>query len=122
MLGKCPNLEVLKLKPDACHGTEWYPIEGGFPRLKLLLIEGTNLKYWKATDDHFPALEHLKIRHCFHLEDIPIGFADIYLLQLIELQNCSAKLVASAGRIQAEQESLGSKAVDSLFVSQPRVR
>ncbi|PHT77804.1 hypothetical protein T459_15856 [Capsicum annuum] len=74
--------------------------------------EGTNFKYWKATDDHFPALEHLMIRHCLHLDKIPIEFADIYSLQLIELQKCSAKLVASAERIQEEQESLGSKAVN----------
>ncbi|TMW92217.1 hypothetical protein EJD97_013334 [Solanum chilense] len=112
IIGKCPNLEVLKLKPDACHGTEWYPIEGGFPQLKLLLIEGTDLKYWKATDDHFPVLEHLVIRHCFHLEEIPIEFADIYSLLLIELQNCSAKLMASAGRIQEEQEYIGNNPVE----------
>ncbi|PHT60886.1 hypothetical protein T459_35263 [Capsicum annuum] len=74
--------------------------------------ERTNFKYWKATDDHFPALEHLMIRHCLHLDKIPIEFADIYSLQLIELQKCSAKLVASAERIQEEQESLGSKAVN----------
>ncbi|PHT75149.1 hypothetical protein T459_18671 [Capsicum annuum] len=52
------------------------------------------------------------IRHCLHLEEIPIEFADIYSLQLIESQNCSAKLAASAERIQEEQESLGSKAID----------
>ncbi|MCE3216964.1 hypothetical protein HAX54_009726 [Datura stramonium] len=119
IIGQWPNLEVLKLKPNACRGLEWSPIEGGFPRLNFLLIEGTNLKCWKATNDHFPALEHLVIRHCFHLEEIPIEFADIYSLQLIELQNCNVKLVASAGRIQEEQESLGSKAVDVRSYNDP---
>ncbi|XP_055802628.1 putative late blight resistance protein homolog R1B-16 [Solanum dulcamara] len=119
IIGQWPNLEVLKLKPNACRGLEWRPNEVGFPRLKFLLIEGTNLKCWKATNDHFPALEHLVIRHCFHLEDIPIEFADIYSLQLIELQNCNAKLLASAGRIQEEQESLGSKAVDVRSYNDP---
>ncbi|XP_049379574.1 putative late blight resistance protein homolog R1A-3 [Solanum stenotomum] len=112
IIGQWPNLEVLKLKPNACRGLEWRPIGGRFPQLKFLLIEGTNLKCWKATNDHFPALEHLVIRHCFHLEEIPIEFADIYSLQLIELQNCTAKLLASTVLIQEEQESLGSKAVD----------
>ncbi|TMW92218.1 hypothetical protein EJD97_013335 [Solanum chilense] len=112
IVGQWPNLEVLKVKPNACRGLKWRPIEGGFPRLKFLLIEGTNLTRWKATNDHFPALEHLVIKHCFHLVKIPIEFADIYSLQLIELQNCKAKLVASTMRIQEEQESLGSKAVD----------
>ncbi|KAG5569532.1 hypothetical protein H5410_059298 [Solanum commersonii] len=119
IIGQWPNLEVLKLKPNACRGLEWRPIEGRFPQLKFLLIEGTNLKCWKATNDHFPALEHLVIRHCFHLEEIPIEFADIYSLQLIELQNCTAKLLASAVLIQEEQESLGSKAVDVRSYNDP---
>ncbi|KAM3321336.1 hypothetical protein P3S67_008538 [Capsicum chacoense] len=90
IIGKWSNLEVLKMKPDACRGTEWYQIE--------------------ATNDHFPALKHLVIRHSLHLQEIPIEFADIYSLQLIELQNCSAKSMASARRVQEDQESLGSKA------------
>ncbi|PHU08033.1 hypothetical protein BC332_24522 [Capsicum chinense] len=30
IIGHWPNLEVLKLKPNACRGLEWRPIEGGF--------------------------------------------------------------------------------------------
>ncbi|PHU08068.1 hypothetical protein BC332_24557 [Capsicum chinense] len=122
IIGQWPNLEVLKLKANACRGLEWRPIGGRFRRLKLLLIKGTNLKYWKATDDHFPALENLVIRHSLHLEEIPIEFADIYSLQLIELQNCSAKLVASAGRIQEEQESLGSKGINIRSYEDPGLK
>ncbi|PHT73666.1 hypothetical protein T459_24451 [Capsicum annuum] len=33
--GQWPNLEVLKLKTNACRGLEWRPIEGGFCRLKF---------------------------------------------------------------------------------------
>nr|XP_018624751.1 putative late blight resistance protein homolog R1B-17 isoform X2 [Nicotiana tomentosiformis] len=39
IIGELPNLEVLKLILDACCGQEWHPIEGGFTRLKLLLIQ-----------------------------------------------------------------------------------
>ncbi|KAM3269752.1 hypothetical protein P3S67_029658 [Capsicum chacoense] len=119
IIGQWPNLEVLKLKANICRGLEWRPIGGRFHLLKLLLIEGTNLKYWKGTDDHFPTLDYLVIRHFLHLEEIPIEFADIYSLQLIELQNFSAKLVASAGRIQEEQESLGSKGVNIRSYNDP---
>ncbi|MCD7468334.1 hypothetical protein HAX54_006411 [Datura stramonium] len=76
IIGQWPNLEVLKLKPNACSGLEWSQAER---RISL----------------------------------------DIYSLQLIELQNCNVKLVASAGRIQEEQESLGSKAVDVRSYSDP---
>ncbi|PHT73804.1 hypothetical protein T459_24589 [Capsicum annuum] len=94
IIGQWPNLEVLKLKSNACRGLEWHPIEGGFRRLKFLIIEGTNLEYWKATDDHFPALEHL---------------------------NCSAKLETSAARIQEEKEYLGKKAVEVRSYNDPDV-
>ncbi|XP_016490073.2 putative late blight resistance protein homolog R1A-3 [Nicotiana tabacum] len=112
IVGELPNLEVLKLMWKACIGEEWYPIEGGFTRLKLLLIEHCDLKYWKATDDNFPVLERLLFRHCRSLEEIPIVFAYIDSLQLIELTNCTTELEASAVRIQEEQEELGIKPVD----------
>ncbi|PHU08327.1 hypothetical protein BC332_24816 [Capsicum chinense] len=95
IIGQWPNLEVLKLKSNACRGLEWHPIEGGFRRLKFLIIEGTNLEYWKATDDHFPALEHL---------------------------NCSAKLETSAARIQEEKEYLGKKAVEVPSYNDPGLK
>ncbi|PHT52045.1 hypothetical protein CQW23_06507 [Capsicum baccatum] len=41
IIGHWPNLEVLKLKPNACRGLEWRPIEGGFRMLRFLLIEAT---------------------------------------------------------------------------------
>ncbi|KAM3216107.1 hypothetical protein P3L10_025547 [Capsicum annuum] len=111
IIAQLPNLEVLKLV-DACHGHKWYPNVRGFTRLKLLLIEGNYLKYWKATDDNFPILERLMIRSCRNLKEIPIEFADIHTLQLIELRECPPKLGESAARIQKEQEDLGNNPVD----------
>ncbi|XP_070006483.1 putative late blight resistance protein homolog R1A-3 [Nicotiana sylvestris] len=119
IVGELPSLEVLKLMWNACIGEEWYPIEGGFTRLKLLLIEHCDLKCWIATDDNFPVLERLLIRECHMLEEIPIEFADIYSLQLIELTDCTTKLEASAARIQEEQEDLGIKPVDIRISSYP---
>ncbi|OIT01547.1 putative late blight resistance protein -like r1b-14 [Nicotiana attenuata] len=45
IIGEMLTLEVLKLMLSACHSEEWQPAEGGFTRLKLLLIEGNHLKY-----------------------------------------------------------------------------
>lgn len=59
---------------------KWHPIEGKFPRLKCLIIKGTNLKCCKVRNDHFSALEHLVIKYCLYLDEIPIEFADIYSL------------------------------------------
>ncbi|KAM3383098.1 hypothetical protein P3S68_008673 [Capsicum galapagoense] len=117
IIAQLPNLEVLKLV-DACHGHKWYPNVRGFTRLKLLLIEGNYLKYWKAIDDNFPILERLMIRSCRNLKEIPIEFADIHTLQLIELRECPPKLGESAARIQKEQEDLGNNPVD-VCISDP---
>ncbi|KAF3636670.1 putative WD repeat-containing protein 43-like [Capsicum annuum] len=54
IIAELPNLEVLKLMDGACVGNEWYPNVRGFTRLKLLLIEYSFLKYWKATNNNFP--------------------------------------------------------------------
>ncbi|KAM3383158.1 hypothetical protein P3S68_008733 [Capsicum galapagoense] len=88
IIAELSNLEVLKLMADGRRGEEWYPNVKGFTRLKLLLIVFTNLKYWKSTYDNFPVLESLVLRHCCCLKEIPIEFAEINSLQLIELIGC----------------------------------
>ncbi|PHU08036.1 hypothetical protein BC332_24525 [Capsicum chinense] len=115
IIAALPNLEVLKLIDDACDGEEWHPSVRGFNKLKLLLIEFNDLKYWKATNDNFPVLERLMIRSCPHLKEVPIEFADINTLQLIQLKWCLPELRKSAARIQKEQEVLGNNPVDVCF-------
>ncbi|PHT27821.1 hypothetical protein CQW23_32587 [Capsicum baccatum] len=88
IIAKLPNLEVLKLMSNACDGEEWHPNVRGFTRLKLFLIEDNRLEYWKSTDDNFPVLERLVLKRCRYLKEIPIEFAEIHTLQLIELRVC----------------------------------
>ncbi|PHT52293.1 hypothetical protein CQW23_06755, partial [Capsicum baccatum] len=107
IIAEMPNLEVLKLMDYACLGEEWHPNVKRFTRLKLLLIELNDLKYWKATDKNFPVLERLVIKECCYLKEIPIEFAEIHSLQLIELTRCPPGLGESAAQIQQEQEDLG---------------
>ncbi|KAM3321287.1 hypothetical protein P3S67_008489 [Capsicum chacoense] len=118
IIAKLPNLEVLKLMGGACRGKEWYPNVRGFTQLKLLLIEYSFLKYWKATNDNFPALERLVLKECSYLKEIFIEFAEIPTLQLIELTRCLSELGKSAARIQQEQEVLGNNPVD-VRISRP---
>ncbi|PHT52602.1 hypothetical protein CQW23_07064 [Capsicum baccatum] len=112
IIAELPNLEVLKLMYHACDGEEWRPTVMGFNRLKILLIEHNDLKYWKATNDNFPVLERLVLRCCYYLDKIPIEFAEIHSLQLIELISCLPGLGESAARIQKEQEDIGNNPVD----------
>ncbi|KAM3383417.1 hypothetical protein P3S68_008992 [Capsicum galapagoense] len=78
IIAELPKLEVLKLMDYAAYGKEWHPNVRGFTRLKLLLIEHYNLKYWKATNDNFPVLERLVLKECRRLKEIPIEFAEIH--------------------------------------------
>ncbi|KAK4356679.1 hypothetical protein RND71_025650 [Anisodus tanguticus] len=97
-----PKLEALKLIKFACLGTEWETIEDGFPQLKLLLLDWTDLALWKTSSGHFPCLERLVLRHCHSLVSMPENFAYIMTLQLIELDVCRPSVVASAKEIQEE--------------------
>ncbi|KAM3269753.1 putative late blight resistance protein R1B-19 [Capsicum chacoense] len=112
IIAELPNLEVLKVMFHAYSGDEWIPNVTGFTRLKVLLIEDCFLMYWKATDDNFPVLEHLVLKKCTYLKEIPIEFAEIHTLQLIELTSCLPELGEPAARIQQEQEDLGNNPVD----------
>ncbi|XP_016468676.1 putative late blight resistance protein homolog R1B-16 [Nicotiana tabacum] len=119
IVGMLPNLEVLKLRSSACIGEEWEPSENGFHQLKFLLLHCSDPNYWKATSDHFPLLEHLVLRDCYHLQEIPLDFADSLTLQSIEIENCERSVVTSAEQIQEEQRNLG---VDDLIVRACRIR
>nr|GLL36165.1 putative late blight resistance protein homolog R1A-4 [Ipomoea trifida] len=104
LIGMLPNLEVLKLK-HACQGKKWKPSEEGFRQLKRLVIESKCLEYWNAVGDHFPVLERLELSDCDSLRKIPIEFADITTLVLIQLKKCRYSVFVSALCIQDEQRS-----------------
>ncbi|XP_019164489.1 PREDICTED: putative late blight resistance protein homolog R1A-4 [Ipomoea nil] len=110
LIGLLPNLEVLKLI-DACKGEEWEPCDGGFRQLKRLVINCWCLQNWNAVGDHFPVLQHLELTGCNMLREIPIELADITTLTLIQLNRCSHSVLASAKRIQDEQQSYGNEAL-----------
>ncbi|KAM3383412.1 hypothetical protein P3S68_008987 [Capsicum galapagoense] len=112
IIAELPNLEVLKLIDDACDGEEWQQNVKGFTRLKLLFIHDNRLKCWKATNDNFPVLERLMLSKCSTLKEMPIEFAEIQSLQLIELTSCLPGLGKYAARIQKEQQDLGNNPVD----------
>ncbi|PHU08328.1 hypothetical protein BC332_24817 [Capsicum chinense] len=112
IIAELPNLEVLKLIDDACDGEEWQQNVKGFTRLKLLFIHDNSLKCWKATNDNFPVLERLMLSKCSTLKEMPIEFAEIHSLQLIELKSCLPGLGKYAARIQKEQQDLGNNPVD----------
>ncbi|KAL2243703.1 UNVERIFIED_CONTAM: putative late blight resistance protein R1B-8 [Sesamum indicum] len=109
IIGSLPNLEVLMLKGCGFKGSEWNPIEGQFPRLKVLELSMSNLECWRAENVHFPNLEKLSLRLMDDLEEIPSGIGDIATLGLIEVYYCSDSIVNSAVQILEEQRSNGNE-------------
>nr|GLL36169.1 putative late blight resistance protein homolog R1B-13 [Ipomoea trifida] len=110
LIGMLSNLKVLKLI-HACEGKEWELCEGGFRQLKRLVIESWTLEDWNAVGDHFPVLQHLELNYCLTLREIPIAFADITTLELIQLKYCLYSVLTSAKLIQDEQRSYGNDAL-----------
>ncbi|KAL0417180.1 UNVERIFIED_CONTAM: hypothetical protein Slati_3549900 [Sesamum latifolium] len=104
-----PNLEVLKLFNNAFKGPEWSPVEGEFPRLKVLFISDSDLVSWRADDIHFPNLESLFLGLMKKLEEIPLGIGHIETLRSIHLHKCSDLVVNSAKQILEEQSSYGNE-------------
>ncbi|XP_059306486.1 putative late blight resistance protein homolog R1A-4 [Lycium ferocissimum] len=113
IISKLPKLEVLKLKVYCSFGWRhvgenvWEVSEEGFPKLKFLLLENRDLKYWRSTEDSFPLLESIVIRNCLSLQEIPQEFVNSTTLQRIELRGCTPSLVEFANKVQKEQEELG---------------
>ncbi|KAK4425886.1 putative late blight resistance proteinR1A-10 [Sesamum alatum] len=115
-VGLLSNLEVFKIRKCTFKGQEmqprndeeWVPTEGEFRSLQFLLLEKLkNLVHWQADETHFPRLRHLLIRGCSALEKIPSGIGEIPTLEIIELDECSPSVVASAKQIQEEQREYG---------------
>lgn len=106
-IGKMLNLEVLKLKSSAFVGHVWETVDGGFIKLKFLLLENNELEEWILTSTHFPSLRHLVLRLCDALEEIPCGIGEIPTLEMIELYSCGRSAVSSAKKILEEQRSIG---------------
>nr|GMD80123.1 putative late blight resistance protein homolog R1A-10 [Ipomoea batatas] len=92
LIGMLPQLKLLKLE-NSFHGKVWEVSEGGFSRLGFLFLEAKNL------EQSFPYLQHLGLRFCYCLEEIPQRFAHILKLQSIELKQCSSSVVAAAKQI-----------------------
>ncbi|MCD7473293.1 hypothetical protein HAX54_015074 [Datura stramonium] len=103
IVSKLPKLEALTLTYDACIGEEWEGVDEGFPRLKFLLLDYLDIRFWRASSDHFPCLERLFLDCCWNLDSISLDFADITTLALIDIRG-SQSAWNSAKQIQQDMQ------------------
>ncbi|XP_019189540.1 PREDICTED: probable disease resistance RPP8-like protein 2 [Ipomoea nil] len=101
VIGTLKWLEVLKLE-NVFNGKVWEVVEGGFYGLRFLLVKDEKLERLEAYTDSFPCLEHLVLRCCECLEEIPSSFGEIFCFKSIEMDRFSHRpsIVASARIIQ----------------------
>ncbi|KAK1419776.1 hypothetical protein QVD17_29098 [Tagetes erecta] len=102
-----PNLEILKLKFQACIGEKWEAGDAEFRRLKVLKLHDLDMKQWVCSRDNFPRLQRLVVQRCLKLDSLPTSLGKIYTLEVIEVNGCSLSAYKSAAEIQKEQESEG---------------
>ncbi|KAL0417080.1 UNVERIFIED_CONTAM: hypothetical protein Slati_3539900 [Sesamum latifolium] len=111
IIGSLPNLKELCLFGYAFEGPEWNPVEGEFLRLEKLMIDKSNLVWWRAENIHFPNLKLLWLSYMYNLEEIPLSIGDIATLQKIELHGCKESAQDSAKQIAEEQYNNGNESL-----------
>ncbi|XP_057786720.1 putative late blight resistance protein homolog R1B-16 [Salvia miltiorrhiza] len=106
-IGALPLLQKLKLYGGRFKEGKWETSEGQFRSLKFLSVcYMKGLQVWISESSHFPCLHHLYLYYLDNLKEIPIDFAQVSTLGVIDVQWCSDSAVVSAKRILEEQEEL----------------
>ncbi|KAL2532889.1 Disease resistance protein RPP13 [Abeliophyllum distichum] len=109
IIGRLPNLQVLKLEDGDLGGKQWDTDEGEFQQLKFLKLDGVTIAHWNASSDHFPRLQHLILRKLQHLKNIPSSLGDIPTLHTIEVHDCKKAVADSATQIWDDQRDMGNE-------------
>ncbi|MCD7456843.1 hypothetical protein HAX54_033326 [Datura stramonium] len=90
------NLEVLKLLGVTISSNTWKVNDEQFSNLKFLKLENPSFSEWDVSDDAFPCLEHLVLKRCRYLQEIPSCFGYMPSLKSIEVKSCKESLAESA--------------------------
>ncbi|XP_022892657.1 putative late blight resistance protein homolog R1B-23 isoform X2 [Olea europaea var. sylvestris] len=115
MIGRLPNLEVLKLRNGSFKEKQWDTEVGEFQKLKFFELNNVKIasRYdcaeWNPTSDDYPKLERLVLRNCYCLNKIPSSLGYILTLQKIEVYRCGDSIAKSAVEIREEQEEMGNE-------------
>ncbi|KAI5670285.1 hypothetical protein M9H77_10649 [Catharanthus roseus] len=107
VIGKLPNLEILKLFGILFEERRWDMENEEFLNLKFLQLRCPSIQEWNTCTDPFPCLQQLVLDCCDCLEEIPSNFGEISSLNMIEVRYCSKGAERSAWEILNERLDLG---------------
>ncbi|KAH0708242.1 hypothetical protein KY284_009669 [Solanum tuberosum] len=104
-IGSLQNLQVLSLKGISFETCKWEVRDDEFPQLRVLKLHAgkAHFEEWSVADDAFPNIEHLVLRDCEFLKEIPSWFGEISSLKSIEVRNCNENVDKSASDIRETQ-------------------
>ncbi|XP_015892650.3 putative disease resistance RPP13-like protein 3 [Ziziphus jujuba] len=97
ILGKLPNLRILKLKDVTLNGSGTQRglirfVAGEFPKLEVIKMISVEIVTWEMERDAMPSLQHLVINFCYPLRNLPNELCRLTHLRLIEVSNISKEL------------------------------
>ncbi|CAI9113587.1 OLC1v1014216C1 [Oldenlandia corymbosa var. corymbosa] len=104
IIGKLPNLEVLRLHWVTFKEGIWEMKEGDFSKLKFLrLYRLENLARWTADNVEFGSLEILVLSWCTKIEELPDGLEKVVTLKMIEIDHCTETAQDWARQVEEKQ-------------------
>ncbi|EYU23543.1 hypothetical protein MIMGU_mgv1a022015mg [Erythranthe guttata] len=101
-------LTVLELRCYAFRGAKWETQEKAFRSLKVLVIEDSDLVQWTVGIKAFRCLEHLTMKRCHKLEEIPRRYFGASNRLKIEMVDCNPLGVACAKEMEQWDKDRGS--------------
>ncbi|XP_027166202.1 putative late blight resistance protein homolog R1B-17 [Coffea eugenioides] len=120
LIERLPNLEVLKLRWRSMEGQKWELMEGGFPKLKVLMLEDVEVAEWIETDpdsgDYFPCLQQLKLHKIYNLKMMPACLGRISTIETINVSFCGDGVESLVQEIQEAQEYNGNENLEIIII------
>lgn len=101
VIGSLPDLQVLKLQGYAFQGPKWEVEQFKFRRLRFLVIDDADLVEWNVQSGSFSRLRHLRIKHCYNLEEFHWDFT--YCFKLVEVVDCNPLVETSFSQEKAQK-------------------
>ncbi|KAL7153187.1 hypothetical protein ABFS83_04G149400 [Erythranthe nasuta] len=108
LIATLPCLIVLELRCYAFRGAKWETQEKAFRSLKVLVIEDSDLVQWTVGIKAFRCLEHLTMKRCHKLEEIPRRYFGASIRLKIEMVDCNPLGVACAKEMEQWDKDRGS--------------
>ncbi|KAJ9681495.1 hypothetical protein PVL29_020390 [Vitis rotundifolia] len=103
ILGRLPNLRILKLLAYSYVGTKMNCPRGEFLRLEFLQMRSLeNLEDLSVEEGAMPNLKTLKIEYCVRMRNFPHGLLQLKKLQRLNLYGLSPELMSMVSETQGE--------------------